>query len=694
MTISGGYGLGYDAVRKFLKDFGLTEKEAEVYVFLAKRGALRSGEIVKGLKTHKGEVYRVLKSLQTKGLVEVTLEFPKRFTAVPFETALDSFIKIKREEVASVENSRQELLNDWKSINKTEVELPLEKFVVIEGNRRIYPKIIQMVQETRNHLSAVSTVAGLLRADQFGLFDAILENPLKSKIKFRFLTNLSRQNLNAAKALLKRTPRTEFDFKGRNPELGLQLSPRMVIRDGEEILFFITSKDAPKSAQNDMCLWTNCKTLVDSFTAVFEDLWRNSTDLERKIVEVETGKPAPNTHVISDAETASKRYNELLCSAEREIVVVTSAEGLLAYRARKGRLKDWVARGVSIRILAPITSENLQAAHELSKCAAIRHLPDSYLETTVIDGKHLFQFKNQPPQEKKLVDWPYFENAFYTNDLEYVEKTSKMLDALWQNARAPPAVTLESVLRPSPLKVAPISDIERINNPYNKLRGFRESTEMITEEDILKKIINAKKFPAKNWPKDILRYYGSSTMAIIHPVKQLNIPNTMVIGWHFDKQSSFGEEDSIRFCLWLETEKGRHAYVVVALVTDNPKSAEFQKEMFASSPVKLNVHVVKKEAIQVRIHGNSGIVAWTVPIPLPPSNYVLPPACILVEGYSKLKAIGSKHVLPSGVNVLVEFNLYDGFVTFFHPSSKYTGPGTDGFVARDVVLTEYPPSPK
>jgi sugar-specific transcriptional regulator TrmB len=98
--------------------------------------------------------------------VESTIEFPTRFTAVPFETALDSFIKVKREEVTSVENARQELLEDWKSIRITGMELPLEKFVVVEGNRRIYPKILQMIQETRNHLSAVSTVGGLLRADQ------------------------------------------------------------------------------------------------------------------------------------------------------------------------------------------------------------------------------------------------------------------------------------------------------------------------------------------------------------------------------------------------------------------------------------------------------------------------------------------------------------------------------------------------
>ncbi len=77
-------------------------------------------------------------------------------------------------------------------------------------------------------------------AEQFSLFDAAIEHPLKSKIQFRFLTELTEQNLNTAKTLIKRILKLGFNFKGRNPDLGLQLSPRMVIRDDKEIIFFIT----------------------------------------------------------------------------------------------------------------------------------------------------------------------------------------------------------------------------------------------------------------------------------------------------------------------------------------------------------------------------------------------------------------------------------------------------------------------
>ncbi len=205
-------------MQKVLRSLGLTEKEAELYIFLAKHGALRSGEIAKGIRAHRVEVYRMLKSMQTKGVVEATLEAPTRFTAVPLETVLDSFIKVKREETATMENTKQSVLSEWENLSKIEPQQSLEKFVVVEGDRKIYSKILQMVKETKSQLSVIMLISGLARADQFGVLDAAFNHSLKNKIKLRFLTELSNQNVKTAKAFLKRLPKRGIDFKDRNPE--------------------------------------------------------------------------------------------------------------------------------------------------------------------------------------------------------------------------------------------------------------------------------------------------------------------------------------------------------------------------------------------------------------------------------------------------------------------------------------------
>ncbi len=71
------------AVRKILREFGLTEKEMDIYIFLAKQDILKGGEIAKQTKTTKALVYRILRSLQAKGIVESTVEFPARDNLEP-----------------------------------------------------------------------------------------------------------------------------------------------------------------------------------------------------------------------------------------------------------------------------------------------------------------------------------------------------------------------------------------------------------------------------------------------------------------------------------------------------------------------------------------------------------------------------------------------------------------------------------
>ena len=207
---------------------------------------------------------------------------------------------------------------------------------------------------------------------------------------------------------------------------------------------------------------------------------------------------------------------------------------------------------------------------------------------------------------------------------------------------------------------------------------------------MLNKIINAKKYPGKNWPNDIVRYYGSNGLAVIHPPPSFNLPDMTIWAMHLNKQSSFGAADAILVFLWLETPKG-NAYVPVAFVGDNLRHVEFFKKTATNTPAEHNAHFIEKDELQVQVHGNSMFAGWTIPIPLFPLSRILPPSCIMFEGYGPLTTGVTEFKYPSGVKFIVESNGYDAFVTFFHPASKYSGPGTDGRVHRDLVTTVYPP---
>ena len=198
------------------------------------------------------------------------------------------------------------------------------------------------------------------------------------------------------------------------------------------------------------------------------------------------------------------------------------------------------------------------------------------------------------------------------------------------------------------------------------------------------------KTPSKNPFKDISKGYGSYAVGVIHPPDQFNLPDMMIQAWKHDKQSSFGEEDTIIVYLWLDTSRG-HAYVPVAIAGDNPNGQNIWRAMYAATPAGKNIQLLKKDQIQVRVYGNTLFAGWTEPIPLFPTKYTLPPACILFEGYGNVETRGYTIVHPSSFRNEIEENAFDAFVTFIHPASKYTGPGTDGILVRDHISTNIPP---
>lgn len=682
------------AIEKTLRDFGFTEKEVEVYIFLGKRGALKGGDITKRLKMHKGQVYRTLKSLQKKGLVEATLEYPARYIAVPFEKLIDSFIKSKREEVEHIEKTKKDLLSDWEKISQIELDYSLEKFSVIEGYKKIFNKVLGMIKETTGQFSMASTVTDIFRADRFGVFDYLNNKDITSKIQFRFLTQLSRQNLKAIK-IFKSKMKPLFDFRGRNPSLGLTTFSRMAIRDNEEIILFISDENDQFSKNGkEVCLCTNCKAIIQAYSGVFEDLWQDSGDIEQIIAEIETGKASPRTQIFKNPAFAKKRYYEILNSANEEILIVTSSEGLIKLSKNKSQLKVWSKRGVSIRIMAPIVNENLDVTQQLFEWCEIRHVPLGYFETTIIDGHHLFQFRPSSPLRVSQ-EMSYFESVFYTNDLEYIQKTKKVLSDIWRKTRTPSSARIGSITKF--LKDPPESLIG--HHSLVKKTSFKRSMKYnqrgeICEKDVLDKIVKEKKLSSKyegNW-YDVARFFGSSAAAVIHPPGSFNLPDMTVFATHNDEDSSFGAENWLLFWLWQKVKEGFH-YVPVALVIDNPKTLAFRKAVFSGFPVENNILAFKKGQIQVRAKGKTLFAGWTRPIPLGFSEYVVPPACLLFEGYGDVKSGMLINVALSGRGQERWFNSFDAFVSFFHPQSKYVGSGTEGFIERDTVLISIPPQP-
>ena len=104
--------MSLERVIKTLIGLGLSRVDAEVYVYLAKKGPNKVVALARAMNINKQKIYTNLRTLQTKGLVTKDRTM---FSALPFEEALELLIKMEKEQARAMHESKEELLTTWET---------------------------------------------------------------------------------------------------------------------------------------------------------------------------------------------------------------------------------------------------------------------------------------------------------------------------------------------------------------------------------------------------------------------------------------------------------------------------------------------------------------------------------------------------------------------------------------------------
>jgi sugar-specific transcriptional regulator TrmB len=102
-------------VIKILEGFGFSKDDAEVYIYLAKKGPRRETDLAKALKLTYKKLDLILKNLQSKGLVTAAFEQSEIFLAEPFEIVLEKLVKCHIQHASAITENRERFLARWQS---------------------------------------------------------------------------------------------------------------------------------------------------------------------------------------------------------------------------------------------------------------------------------------------------------------------------------------------------------------------------------------------------------------------------------------------------------------------------------------------------------------------------------------------------------------------------------------------------
>ena len=257
--------------------FGLLKNEIDVYLTLSRIGACPAGVIARRLGTNRMAVYRTLKSLEEKGLVESTLERPTKFVPLSVADFLDRHIGEIRTKVSSLENLKSGIVEYHKHLGSSQLDVEEPKFRIVQGRKHIFDQIMKMLEKAKREVCIIQTKNGLYRFVYAGI-DGKLREIHDNNADVLVLTQVDESSAEAAKSYLK---------FAEVRHASLPSTTRMVLVDDTEALTTFARDDSMSlTTEKDIAMWIRAPDYVKSMKIFFDALWKNGTLAEQKILAI------------------------------------------------------------------------------------------------------------------------------------------------------------------------------------------------------------------------------------------------------------------------------------------------------------------------------------------------------------------------------------------------------------------------
>jgi sugar-specific transcriptional regulator TrmB len=259
-------------IEETLSRFGLLKNEIKVYLYLARNGEKKAGEIAAAISLHRTETYRILRELEKKGMLFSIFGKPLKFIPVSLDKAIDLLVDAQKMRINMLEKEKTNLLELWQSIPQTKVETKKkELFQTLEGEQQVVLKAIELLEKAEKEFHVYAPDEYLAQL-YYGDFTDKLKNR-RSKIEVSLLTGAS--------------PKSNYFLEQmewpciKQCEVEAQNLPCFMISDKKELLMVFHEAGASKEMGEKkkfktVAIWTNYDAFVSTLQTLFSKmLWKS-----------------------------------------------------------------------------------------------------------------------------------------------------------------------------------------------------------------------------------------------------------------------------------------------------------------------------------------------------------------------------------------------------------------------------------
>lgn len=251
--------------------FGLEEIDSKVYMGLLQTGPVSVGALSAKLDIDRGKTYRALNRLRNMGVVSTTFSNPTLCSAILPTDALNTILERKQDEITTMKNLSQKIVEDINIIVKNTDVQEISSFVIIQGRSNIYSRVSKLLQKASGTVYIVAPPEDLMRMYHTPIPERI-EAIKESGADVRILTEVSGEK---ELSFIHRLNPTEIRV-GKLPS-----KSRMIVEENKQLIMSgALNASMDLNDESDSVMQTNSMEMVSNMFSLCTLLWNKSKKVE------------------------------------------------------------------------------------------------------------------------------------------------------------------------------------------------------------------------------------------------------------------------------------------------------------------------------------------------------------------------------------------------------------------------------
>ena len=406
-----------------LQALGLTENECKAYLAILRLGACTAVQVSRESHLQRTEIYPLMSGLVTKGLVEETIDRPKRYRPADVKKALPRLAAKIRKQLDAITKESEQLASKLEGL-ATKAERALQEEVrILYGPHSCQAHLLESIKSAQADFWAI---AGRRRPPHISnrVLAEALQLITSKRIKARLILEVDKENL---KRVRKMTAAAEIAHYQPIPVY-------MYGIDDKAVAVSLAQEPISRPSQT-VQLASTYRPTVQVMRQFFNILWRESTPFALREAILLGRRPSGEASRIIRGREETYIHTEIVADSAKDSIRIYIPTRYGPARLLKGLNEALLRanrRGVKIRMICKLSDQNATAVKALARFAEVRHTDNPIGFTLGIaddSDAGIYYMDPDSPELESRTDY-----TIRITSKEGIRHLGNLFEALWQES--------------------------------------------------------------------------------------------------------------------------------------------------------------------------------------------------------------------------------------------------------------------